>query len=378
MATTQDFYEVLGVSRTASAEEIKRAYRNLAKKYHPDINKAPEAAEKFKQINEAYETLSDEGKRRQYDRYGPEGPGMDAGFGGGFGGPGAGFTDIFTVFDEMLGGMGTRRGPQTVVRGDDLRLDLELTLEEVATGVEKTIKLQRMELCDSCKGSGAKPGTGADTCPQCHGLGQIRFSQNTFMGTVTASQTCSRCRGTGKIIPNPCADCNGTGRQRKSRERNVKIPAGVETGHRLRLPGEGDAGERGGPSGDLYLVLYVKEHEVFERNGNDIYCEVPISFVRAALGGVLTIPVLNGMDELKIPEGTQSGQVFTLRGKGLPDVSGRSKGDQYVRVQVQVPTKLTQEQRELLRQFAATLGEKVTPDSGRGKGILGAIFGHHD
>lgn len=369
----RDLYEVLGVSRNASAEELKRAYRNLAKKYHPDINKAADAADRFKEVQGAYDILSDESKRRQYDRYGLEATsgGAPGGFPGGAANP---FGDIFDIF--FGGGQTTRGGgTSTVIRGDDLREDIELTLEEAATGIEKLIRFQRMETCDTCQGSGSRPGTGADTCPQCRGAGQMSFTQNTLLGTFHSTQTCTRCRGTGKIVSNPCQTCTGSGRVRTTRERSVSIPAGVDTGMRKRLVGEGDAGERGGPAGDLYLVFYVREHDVFERRGNDLYCEVPVSFARAALGGPIPIPIINGADELKIPEGTQPGQVFPLRGKGIPDVSGRGKGDQYVVIKVQVPTKLTPEQRELLKQFAATTGEKVQ-DAADGKGILGRIFGH--
>ncbi|MDW8208112.1 MAG: molecular chaperone DnaJ [Chloroherpetonaceae bacterium] len=373
VAQPRDYYEVLGVSRNASPEELKRAYRNLARKYHPDVNKAPDAAEKFKEIQAAYEVLSDENKRRQYDRYGHEGVngGVDAGFGGFPGGVG----DIFDIF---FGGMGVRTGASTtVVRGDDLREDLELTLEEVAAGVEKTIRFHRMETCDTCQGSGSRPGTSADVCPQCHGAGQIRFSQATLLGTFHSTQTCTRCRGAGRVVTTPCAACSGSGRVRRLRERTVKIPAGADTGMRLRLVGEGDAGERNGPAGDLYLVIHVLDHPVFERHGNDIVCEVPISFARAALGGTIEIPVLGGREELKIPEGTQSGQRFTLRGKGIPDINGRGKGDQHVIVTVQVPTRLTAEQRQLLRQFAATMGEQIhDPHDHRPGGILGRIFGN--
>jgi molecular chaperone DnaJ len=372
-AQPRDYYEVLGVSKTASAEELKRAYRNLAKKYHPDVNKTADAADKFKEINAAYETLSDESKRRQYDRFGPEGMNGSGGFSEGFQGGTAPFGDIFDIFFGQAGG---GRAGSTVVRGDDLREDLELTLEEVATGVEKTLKFPRMETCDTCQGSGAKPGTSADTCPQCHGAGQIRFSQNTLLGRFESSQTCTRCRGAGKVVTNPCQTCSGSGRVRKVRERTVKIPAGAETGLRLRLVGEGDAGERGGPSGDLYLVIYVRDHEIFERRGNDIYCEIPLSMARAALGGTIQIPILNGMEDLKIHEGTQPSQVYTLKGKGLPDISGRSKGDEHVIIKVQIPNKLTAEQRDLLRQFAASTGERVQ-EANEGPNILGRIFGKH-
>jgi len=377
MATeSRDYYDVLGVSRTASAEEMKRAYRNLAKKYHPDINKAANAADKFKEIQAAYDTLSDEGKRKQYDRYGADGPGA-AGFPGAGGFESGGASPFGDIFDAFFGQQaGGRTGAPTVVRGDDLREDIELTLEEVATGVDKVVKFPRMETCDTCHGNGAKPGTSADDCPQCKGAGQVRHIQNTLLGRFETAQTCPRCRGMGKIIVSPCVTCNGSGRLRKMRERGIKIPAGAETGHKLRVVGEGDAGERGGPSGDLYIVIYVRDHEVFERRGTDIYCEVPVSIVQAALGGTIPVPILGGMDELKITEGTQPGQVYNLRGKGLTDVYGRNKGDEHVIIKVEVPRKLTSEQRELLKQFAATTGEK-THDAPEGTNILGRIFGKH-
>ena len=379
MATQpRDFYDVLGVSKSASGEELKKAYRNLAKKYHPDINKAANAPDKFKEIQGAYDALSDEGKRKQYDRYGHAGMnGGGAGAGGfpeGFGGGGASpFGDIFDIFFNQQQGS-SRSGSSSVIRGDDLREDMELSLEEAAIGVEKTIRFPRMETCDTCQGSGAKPGTTAENCTQCQGAGQVRFSQNTLLGTFTSTQACPKCRGAGKTVASPCGSCSGSGRNRKTRERSVKIPAGADTAMRLRLIGEGDAGERGGPSGDLYIVLYVRDHDVFERRGNDLYCEVQISFAKAALGDTIKIPIINGSEDLKIPDGTQAGQVFTLRGKGIPDVNGRGKGDQHVVVKVQVPTKLTAEQRTLLKQFAATMGEQV--HESEGKGILGKLFGH--
>ena len=370
----RDYYDVLGVSKSASAEELKRAYRNLAKKYHPDINKEPDAADKFKEVQAAYDTLSDENKRRNYDRFGTDAPNGADGFGG-FNAA-EGFTDIFDIFFGQQQ-QGRRAEPRSnIVRGDDLREDMELTLEEAATGVEKTIKFQRMETCDTCQGNGAKPGTKPETCGQCQGSGQLRYSQSTLLGTFHSTQPCPKCKGTGNIIPQPCPTCTGTGRTRKTRERSVKIPAGADTGMRMRLIGEGDAGANGGPAGDLYLVLYVRDHELFERRGNDIFYECPISFAQATLGDTLRVPVINGFEELKIPEGTQSGQAFTLRGKGLPDINNpRARGDEHILVQVQVPTKLTHEQRELLKQFAATLGEKPV-DSPHGKGVLGRLFGH--
>ncbi len=372
-AQQRDYYEILGVARNASAEELKRAYRNLAKKYHPDINKSADSSDKFKEIQAAYDTLNDEAKRKRYDRYGVEGVNAGEGFAGA-----AGESPFGDIFDMFFGQQtGARRGPGTesVLRGDDLREDMELTLEEVASGVEKTIRFPRMETCDTCNGNGAKPGTNPDTCPQCHGQGQVRFTQNTLLGTFHSAQPCNRCRGTGKIIANPCGVCSGAGRLRKTRERSVKIPAGADTGMRLRLIGEGDAGERGGPSGDLYIVLYVKDHELFERRGNDLFTQAPISFARAALGGIIQVPIVNGVEDLKIPEGTQSGQTFTMRGKGIPDINGRGKGDEHVVVHVQVPTKLTAEQREILKQFAATMGEKTQETHEKGN-ILGRLFGH--
>ncbi len=382
MPAQTDYYELLGVSKTASSEELKRAYRNLAKKYHPDVNKAADAAEKFREIQAAYDVLSDDNKRRQYDRYGfdAEAAGGEGfgGFPGGFGGGGAGFSaeDIFsTIFENFTGGGSTRRsgGPQ-IVRGDDLRENVELTLEEVSVGVEKTLKFQRMETCDTCHGSGAQTGTKVETCSQCQGSGQIRFTQRTPLGMFTSSQTCPGCRGKGKMISSPCTTCSGSGRTRKTRERSVKIPAGADTGMQMRLIGEGDAGENGGPSGDLYLALYVQDHSTFEREGNDIFMELPVSFAKATLGDTVSVPTLFGNEDLKIPEGTQPGHRFVLKGKGLPEVNGRSKGDQVVILKVQVPTKLTPEQRELLKTFASTMGEKIH-ESHEHKGILGSIFG---
>jgi molecular chaperone DnaJ len=374
MATQpRDYYDVLGVSKTASAEDLKRAYRNLAKKYHPDVNSAADAADKFKEIQIAYDTLSDDAKRRQYDRFGPEGvSGAGAGFPEGFNAAG-GLGDLFDLF---FGQTAAPRGGRDVARGDDLREDLELTLEEVASGVEKTIRYQRMETCRTCDGSGARPGTTSDTCPQCGGQGQVRFSQHTPLGTFSTAQICNRCRGAGKVILTPCTTCSGSGRTRNQRERSVKIPAGADNGLRLRLVGEGDSGERGGPSGDLYLMIYVRDHDTFERRGNDILCELPLSMARAALGGTVQVPILNGTEELKIHEGTQPGQVYTLKGKGLPELNGRTRGDEHVVIKVQVPTRLTAEQRELLKQFAATLGEKAH-EGADGSNILGRIFGKH-
>jgi len=374
MADKRDYYDVLGVSRTASTEEIKRAYRNLARRYHPDVNKDPDAEAKFKEINEAYEVLSDETKRRTYDRFGHAGiNGTAAEPGMGFGGPGfGGLGDIFDIFFNTGGGRSAASGSMAE-RGDDLRQDLEITLEEAALGAEKTVRFNRLENCDLCSGTGAKPGTHAEACPTCRGTGYVRHTQNTLLGTFQTTTTCGRCRGEGRVVSSPCPQCSGGGRIRKTRERKVRIPAGVDSGSRIRLSGEGDAGIRGGDPGDLYIVLYIRPHEVFERRGNDLYCEVPISFVRAALGGQITVPTIHGTEKITLSEGTQSGQTFRLREKGIPDLNGRGKGDEYVIVRVQVPTKLSADQKALLRQFARSLGEDVE-DSPEDKGLLGRLF----
>jgi molecular chaperone DnaJ len=371
MADKRDYYDVLGVSKSASAEDIKRAYRNLARKYHPDVNKEPDAENKFKEISEAYDSLSDDQKRRSYDTFGHAG--MGNGGGGGAGGPG--FTnvgDIFDVFFNMGGGRGSAGGP-VQERGDDLRLDLELTLVEAATGVEKKITYNRLESCDVCSGSGARPGTSSETCTTCRGAGVVKHTQNTLLGTFQSTATCPRCRGEGKIVQSPCTQCSGNGRLKRQREKSVKIPAGVDTGSRVRLYAEGDAGIRGGDTGDLYLVLHVKPHETFERRGNDLFCEVPISFVRAALGGTITVPIINGTEKLDLPEGVQPGDRFKLSGKGMPEVNGRGKGHQYVIVKVQVPTKLTADQKQLLKQLSSSLGENIEETAGD-KGLFGRLF----
>jgi molecular chaperone DnaJ len=372
MADKRDYYEVLGVSRSASGEEIKRAYRNLARKYHPDVNKSADAEVKFKEINEANEVLSDDNKRRMYDRLGHAGVGASApdptaGFGG-FGGLG----DIFEMFVNAGGG-GFNGGGSVAERGDDLRMDIEVTLEEAALGTKKNVRIQRRESCDLCSGSGAQPGTSVETCPTCKGIGVVRRTQNAIGIMLQTQVPCPQCRGVGRIIASPCTQCRGEGRVRKNRERNVDIKAGVDNGTRIVLRGEGDAGLRGGDPGDLYLVLHVRAHEKFERRGNDLFCEIPISFVRAALGGDITVPTINGEEKLTIPEGTQSGKAIQMRGKGIPDLNGRGRGDQYVIVNIQTPTKLTPDQKALLKQFAQSLGENV--DVPQEKGLFSRLFG---
>lgn len=359
MSDKRDYYEVLGVSRDATQDEIKKAFRSLARRYHPDVNKDPNAEARFKEINEAYEVLSDEERRELYDRFGHDGL-------SGGGGPSARtydpFSDIFDVF------FGTR--PQTfytaptAVRGDDLLQEIEVTLEEAAAGVNKRIRYARLETCDICGGSGAEPGTRPEICPSCRGTGFVRHTQNTFLGTFQTRATCGRCRGEGRIVSSSCPQCAGAGRVRRTRERTVRIPAGVDTGMRIRLSGEGDAGLRNGDPGDLYIVVRVRPHEVFERRQNDLYCEVPISFVTATLGGQIDVPVIDGTEKLDIPEGTQTGTSFVLRGKGMPDVNGHGRGNLYVIVRVEVPKKLTREQRQALLAFAATMGDKVPDEDG--------------
>ncbi|MBW1659746.1 MAG: molecular chaperone DnaJ [Deltaproteobacteria bacterium] len=341
----RDYYEILGVARSATQEEIKKAYRKLALKYHPDRNPDnKEAEERFKEASEAYEVLSDPEKRQIYDQFGHDGL-KGTGFTG-F----RGFEDIFSSFGDIFGdffgfGARSRSGP---TRGDDLRYDLEITFEEAAFGKDVELEIPRTVRCETCGGTGAKPGTHPITCPACGGRGQVTRSQGFF----SISTTCSTCQGTGQIIPEPCPDCGGTGRVKKKRKVALKIPAGVDTGSRLRLRGEGEAGERGGPPGDLYVVIHVKPHEFFERSGDDIYCKVPISFTTAALGGKVEVPTLEGVETIQIKKGTQSGEVFQLKGKGFPRLRGYGRGDEIIQVVVSVPKKLTKRQEELLREFA--------------------------
>ena len=370
-AQSHDYYDVLGVSKSASAEEIKRAYRNLAKKFHPDVNKDADAVDKFKELQTAYGVLSDDTKRHQYDRFGSAGVNGGA---SGFGSAEDLFGDLFATIFQDPSASGRRQG-STVIQGDDLAHEIEITLEDAVLGSEKTIRYPHLESCDNCRGSGSAPGTKPEQCSQCQGTGQMRFTQRTPFMNFVSTQACTRCGGTGQAILNPCGKCSH-GRVRKTRERTIRIPAGIDTGRRIHLPGEGDAGALGGPAGDLYLVIIVKEHPVFERHDNDLYCKVEVSFARAALGGTLEVPIVGGTEEIKLPEGTQSGQEFLLRGKGVPDLRGRGRGDQHVFVQVQVPARLTPEQRTILQQFAASMGEKVET-SGSAKGLFGRILGGH-
>ena len=345
----RDFYEVLGVEKGASQPDLKKAFRKLAMKYHPDRNPDDKEAEaKFKEINEAYEVLSDEQKRAAYDRFGHAGVDPSAG-GGGFGGGGAGpnFADIFgDVFGDIFG-QGQGRGGARNNRGADLRYTLELDLEDAVKGTTVEIRIPTLVECETCHGSGAKAGTSPTNCTTCGGVGQIRMQQGFF----SVQQTCPACRGSGKIIKDPCGDCHGQGRKEKKKTLSVKIPAGVDTGDRIRLAGEGEAGANGGPAGDLYVQVAVREHSLFRREGKDLYTEVPISFVDAALGGELDVPTLDGRVKLKIPAETQTGKMFRLRGKGVTPVRGRSAGDFLCRVIIETPVSLTKHQKDILKEF---------------------------
>ncbi|MBT3144761.1 molecular chaperone DnaJ [Neptunomonas phycophila] len=349
----KDYYDVLGVDRNASDQEIKKAFRRMAMKFHPDRNPDDKTSEdKFKEVNEAYEVLSDAQKKAAYDQYGHAG--VDPNMGGGGGGFDGGFSDVFgDVFGDIFGGGGGGGRRSSVQRGADLRYTMDLSLEEAVRGIEKTIKVPTLVGCETCDGSGAKPGSSAKTCNTCGGMGQVRMQQGFF----SVQQTCPTCRGEGKIISDPCNSCHGQGRVKKTKTLSVKIPAGVDTGDRIRLSGEGEAGSHGGPSGDLYVQVNVLEHPIFERDGRHLYCEVPISFVDAALGGELEVPTLDGRVKLKVPAETQTGKLFRLRGKGVAPVRGGGAGDLMVRVAVETPVKLTSRQKELLKEFQAATEE---------------------
>jgi len=357
-----DYYEVLCVSRTASDAEIKKAYRQLAVKHHPDKNPGDkEAEEQFKLLTEAYAILSDAQKRAAYDQFGHAGVDGSAGgySSGGFGG--SPFEDIFgDIFGDIFsGGGGARRGRSRGQRGDDLRYNLEISFEDAAFGTERTVKLPRHHVCEACGGSGAKAGTSPKTCSTCKGAGQVRYQQGFFQMT----RPCPDCGGSGSQIDDPCPECKGTGRVKDKRNLSIKIPAGVETGIRLKLNGEGEGGLHGGPAGDLYVVITVAEHPIFSREGRNVICDTPISFAQAALGCELEVPTLEGRVKVKIPPGTQSGKVLKLSGKGITDLQGRRRGDQLVVVKVETPTQLTARQKELLEDFAREGGEAVNPIS---------------
>lgn len=371
MATTKrDYYEVLSVSRNSTEDEIKRAYRKLAVKFHPDKNPGDATAEeKFKEIGEAYDVLMDENKRAAYDRYG------HAAFAQGSAGPGrGGFHDPFDIFREVFGAAGSGGGMGGGIfetffggggqvgrdgrqRGSDLRYDMQITLEEAAFGVEKEIEVRKLDTCAKCEGKGAEPGSRTINCPTCSGRGQVISSRGFFQ----VSQTCPRCRGVGQIIEKPCRVCEGEGRVERASRIKLKIPPGIAEGSRLRSSQNGEAGIRGGPHGDLYVVIHIKEHEIFQRDEDNLYCELPIPFTLAALGGEVAVPTLEGKANLKVPAGTQSGQIFKLRDKGIMNINGRDRGDLLARVVVEVPTKLNGEQRQKLEEFAALCGDENTP-----------------
>lgn len=352
MAAKEDYYKLLEVDRNASEAEIKKSYRKMAMKYHPDRNKdnSEEAEKKFKLIKEAYEVLSDPKKRSAYDQFGHAGVDPSMGGRGGFGGGAESFSDIFgDVFGDIFGG--GRQQRSSVQRGADLRYNLELTLEEAVGGTEAVVKVPVLVTCGECSGSGAKKGSSPVTCSTCHGHGQVRMQQGFF----SVQQTCPTCRGTGKQIKDPCPKCYGQGRVQETKTLNVKVPPGVDTGDRIRLAGEGEAGINGGPSGDLYVQVQVKDHPIFTRDGANLYCEVPISFPTACLGGELQVPTLDGKVKLKIPAETQTGKLFRLRGKGVKPVRGGAIGDLLCRVQIETPVRLTKEQQSLIEQLQASL-----------------------
>ena len=356
----RDYYEILGVAKNASDDEIKKAYRKLAMKFHPDRNPDDKGAEeKFKEAKEAYEVLSDGDKRAAYDQFGHEGVNPQGGPGGfgGFGSAGGfDFSDIFEgIFGGGMGGGG--RGRSNVYRGADLRYNLEITLEEAARGTETKIRIPTLEECESCHGSGAKPGTQPTTCPTCQGHGQVRMQQGFF----SIQQTCPRCQGSGKIVAEPCGTCNGQGRIKKHKTLSVKIPPGVDEGDRIRLAGEGEAGVNGGPPGDLYVQIHLKAHPLFKRDGDDLHCEMPVSFATAALGGEVEIPTLDGHARLKVAAETQSGQVLRLKGKGIKGVRSSGPGDLYCHVVVETPVKLSARQKELLREFESLSQQNNNP-----------------
>ena len=362
MADKRDYYEVLGVQRGATDAEIKKAYRKLAKENHPDLNPGnAEAEARFKEINEAYEILSDSDKRSRYDQFGFAGvdPNYGAGgYGGGFDG-GFDFGDLGDIFGSFFGGGfggGTRprNGPQ---RGESLRQGLTITFEEAAFGCEKEIVIDRVEQCDSCHGSGAEAGTSPETCSNCGGSGQVQQRRQTPMGVFATTGPCPRCGGKGKIIKSPCKDCGGSGQVRKRKTLKVNIPAGIDNGQIISLRGQGNAGRNGGPAGDLQIVITVQSHPLFRRDGTDVFCDAPITFTQAVLGGEMEIPTIDGKVKYDIPEGTQTGTTFRLRGKGIPSVNGRGRGDQYVTVYIETPRNLNREQKEALKKFSDTLKE---------------------
>jgi len=380
LADKRDYYEVLGVSKTASDDEIKKAYRKKAKEYHPDLHPGDkEAEDKFKEANEAYEVLSDPDKKSKYDRfghagvdpnYGAGGPG--GGFGGGFGGMDFDLGDIFGSFFGGGFGGGRQANPNAPRRGSDTQARITLSFEEAAKGCKKKVEFHRVEICSECHGSGAAAGTSPETCPECHGRGQVNVQQRTPFGVIQTSKSCSRCGGNGKIIKTPCSKCHGKGAINKKVAIDVDVPAGIDDRQVLNVSGQGNSGANGGPSGNLHVTVFVRPHPFFERDGYDVWCEVTISFAQAALGDTIEVPTLDGKVRFDIPAGTQPGNVTRLKGRGIQSVNGRGKGDQFVRVVVNVPKNLTARQKEILREFDAEFGSKSTlGDSEEKKGFFG-------
>ena len=360
MADKRDYYEVLGVDRSASEDQIKKAYRQQAKKYHPDLNPGDKTAEeKFKEVNEAYEVLSDSEKKAKYDQFGHAG--VDPNFGaGGYGGGSynVDFGDLGDIFSSFFGGGARPRNPNAPRRGEDAGATVVISFEEAAFGCKKNINVTRIEKCDTCGGSGAQAGSQPKTCPSCHGTGQINVSQRTPFGVMQSQRVCDQCRGTGKIIEKPCRSCGGKGKVRRTRSEDIKIPAGIDDGQTFVLRGGGHAGDNGGPAGDLRITVSVRPHPIFERRGFDVWCDFPITFTQAALGDELTVPTLDGNVKYNIPEGTQPGDIFKLRGKGITRINSSVRGDQYVRIVLEVPRNLNSKQKSALKEFGATLSDE--------------------
>ena len=359
----RDYYEVLGVSRGASEDEIKKAYKKMARKYHPDLNPGDKTAEeKFKEVNEAYEVLSDADKKARYDQYGHAG--VDPNFGaGGFGGGFAGSFDfgaLGDIFGSFFGGGfggGRRTNPNAPQRGESIRMSIAISFEEAAFGCEKAVTVERYETCDTCHGNGCAPGTSPEVCPDCHGTGTVQVRRQTPMGVFATSSPCPKCGGKGRIIHQPCKDCRGSGMVRKKKTIQASIPAGIDNGQTISIRGQGNAGKNGGPAGDLLITITVRPHELFRREGTSVLCEAPITFTQAVLGAELEIPTIDGKVKYTLPEGTQSGTTFRLKGKGIPSINGRGRGDQYVTVYIETPKDLNKEQKEALKKFAETMGE---------------------
>lgn len=369
MTNKRDYYEILGVQKNASTDEIKKSYRKLAREYHPDVNKASGAESKFKEINEAYSVLSDPQKRSQYDQFGHAGTQFGGAGGAGFGG--YDFSDMFRgfsggfgsspfedLFESVFGGGGRRReGPR---RGADLRYDMEITLEQAAQGMEEEIEIPKHISCPACNGTGAKPGTNPSKCSTCGGRGQVQQTQRTPFGSFSQITTCPNCRGSGQVITSPCTKCQGRGIIRSSHKVKLQIPSGIDTGHKLRIPHAGEAGEKGGNPGDLYIFITVKPHGIFERDGADLHYKAIVTFAQSALGAEITVPTIDGSSTLKIPEGTQPNSVLRMKGKGLAKLKGSGKGDQYVHIEIETPVNMSREQREILKKFADLRGERTS------------------